>query len=527
MKKTIKTNTIKTKVMAAVLAAVTMASAGAMIPTSVCAADFSTTEIVSTASEFKDAAESLLNRISDKDLEKLKNVGISTLLAGFAEFVPGGKTLNPALQAVLGSAFGSKQMTLEDIDKNIEGLYGRIDQFEKDMQDELKNILSIENFDYSVFTPYNSEIEGIVNAIKTAKNSKTYTTKQKLAIIAAQIDGDIEWKKGNSPFVGFTSVSKKLNNANLVDGNDMFTTIYNYFKQRSMFSGEAVDKSKVVMDNIMKNYMAGYTVLMECLTAQLMVNALESTDGIDSYYLNRISTNTDEILAKIDELNKVVMGETTVRKEISRDKSNIIGYEPRIIPGIGGYTAAIFGDKTVDIYEIDTKNTVSDKYNRILSIDRQRFVNKGKADKQISYIAVTNHGALWSNNEDQAVGSFNSVVMSGNYLSGEQIKDLANYAKEKGQTIRELLTANGIDTRNMPQNTYLATSKAYDDLGVVDFLSGIVGSVHLHGLYKGINVDEKNPSEKEVRMWNHGCNGYCSSTWNFAEPGNAATIKVI
>ena len=87
MKKTIKTNTIKTKVMAAVLAAVTMASAGAMIPTSVCAADFSTTEIVSTASEFKDAAESLLNRISDKDLEKLKNVGISTLLAYMINYI--------------------------------------------------------------------------------------------------------------------------------------------------------------------------------------------------------------------------------------------------------------------------------------------------------------------------------------------------------------------------------------------------------------------------------------------------------
>ena len=70
------------------------------------------------------------------------------------------------------------------------------------------------------------------------------------------------------------------------------------------------------------------------------------------------------------------------------------------------------------------------------------------------------------------------------------------------------------------------TEKAYDDLGVRDFLSGIVGSVHLHGLYKGINVDEKNPGEKEVRMWNHGCNGYCSETWDFAEAGNAATIQV-
>ena len=200
-------------------------------------------------------------------------------------------------------------MSLEDIDSRIDELYSRIDQFEKDMQNELKNILSIENFDYSVFTPFNSEIQGIINAIKTVKKSTNYTAKQKIAIIAAQIDRDIEWKKGNSPFVGFTSVSKKLNNANLIDSNDMFTTIYNYFKQRSMFSGEAIDKAKNVIDGIMQNYMAGYTVLMECLSAQLMVNAFENKDGIDSYYLDHISTNTEEILAKIDELNKAVLAE--------------------------------------------------------------------------------------------------------------------------------------------------------------------------------------------------------------------------
>ena len=309
--------TIKTKVMAAVLAAVTMASAGAMIPTSVCAADFSTTEIVSTASEFKDAAESLLNRISDKDLEKLKNVGISTLLAGFAEFVPGGKTLNPALQAVLGSAFGSKQMTLEDIDKNIEGLYGRIDQFEKDMQDELKNILSIENFDYSVFTPYNSEIEGIVNAIKTAKNSKTYTTKQKLAIIAAQIDSDIEWKKGNSPFVGFTSVSKKLNNANLVDGNDMFTTIYNYFKQRSMFSGEAKAKAQEAVDYIYAEMLYGYALVMECLSSQLQIVQLEDKSEFDAYELNTICRDANDIITRMTAVTGMTFGDPQLVEETS------------------------------------------------------------------------------------------------------------------------------------------------------------------------------------------------------------------
>ena len=525
---TMKKTGIRTKIIAAVLAAVTMCSVGTAMSASamtVSAASIDRTVLSEELEEYGDAAKSLLDRISDKDLEKIKQVGISTLLAGIAEFVPGGKTLNPALQALTGAAFGNKQMSLEDIDKRIDELYSRIDQFEKDMQNELKNILSIENFDYSVFTPFNSEIQGIINAIKTAKTSRNYTTKQKLAIIAAQIDRDIEWKKGNSPFVGFTSVSKKLNNANLVDGNDMFTTIYNYFKQRSMFSGEAIDKAKVVMDGIMQNYMAGYTVLMECLSAQLMVNALENKDGIDSYYLDHISTNVDEIRAKIDELNNTVLGETIVRKKISKDESNIIRYEERRI-GAFRYTAPVYGDKTVDVYELDTKNTVSAKYNHIINMNRQIFVNKGKANKESRYIDVTNHSSLYSKNEDQAVGSFNSMVLSGNYLSGDQIKDLANYAKSKGQTVRELLSANGIDTSGLPKDTYLVTEKAYDDLGVRDFLSGIVGSVHLHGLYKGINVDEKNPGEKEVRMWNHGCNGYCSETWDFAEAGNAATIQV-
>lgn len=526
---TMKKTGIRTKIIAAVLAAVTICSVGTTAfsasAMTVNAASNDTTTISQEMEENRDAVKNLLNRITDKDLEKMKQVGISTILAGIGGFVPGGKTLNPALQAVLGSAFGNKQMSLEDIDSRIEELFDRIEQFEKDMKNELKNILSIENFDYSVFTPFNSEIQGIINGIKAAKKSSNYTTKQKLAIIAAQIDRDVEWKKGNSPFVSFTSVSKKLNNSCLVDGNDMFTTIYNYFKQRSMFSGEAIDKAKVVMDGIMQNYMAGYTVLIECLSAQLMVNALENKDGIDSYYLDHISTNIDEIQAKIDELNKTILGETIVRKEISKDESNIIRYE-EISVGVFRYRVPVYGNKTVDVYELDSKNTVSEKYNNIINTNRKLFVNNGKANKQISYIDVTNHGSLYNKNEDQAVGSFNSMVLSGSYLSGGDIKDLAAYAKSKGQTIRQLLNANGFDTSSLPQNTYLVTAKAYDDLGVRDFLSGIVGSVHLHGLYKGINVDEKDPGEKEVRMWNYGCNGYGSQIWDFAEAGNASTIQV-
>ena len=488
MKKT----TLKAKIIAAVLAAVTAVSVGTMAMATTASAASLQTETIRTIAKLDDKTGGILGRISDKDLEKLRDVGIATVIAGIAEFVPGGKIMMPALQALAGSAFGNPKMTLEDIDKRIDGLYDRIEQFEKDMQNELKNIVSIENFDYSTFTPFNSQIEGIVKAVKTIKNSGNYTTKQKLAMIGAQIGRDLEWKKSSSPFVGFTSVTKKLNSANLVDNNDMFMTIYNYFKQRSMFSGEALDQTNKVISGIMKNYLAGYAILMECLSAQLQINALENKDGIEQYYLDSISTNIDEIKAKIDMLNQAVIGRPDEKGQMN------------------------------------AKDTVGEKYNNVLNINRMLFVNKGKSDTKLTgKLGITNHGDLYNKNEDQAVGSFNKIVLGGSHLDAGQIKDLANYAKGKNMSVRELLKANGINTDNVPQNANLVTAKAYDDQGIKDFFSGMVGSVHLHGLYKGINIDSKDASEKEICMWNHGCNGFLASTWDFAEAGCAVTVKTV
>ena len=485
MKKRI--NTFKVKLMAALLSMVMMFSVFSVNVTKASAAQFDPYETAKDIEDYYKAAENLINRITDSDIEKMKKVGIQTFVAALGEFVPGGKTMGPIMSEFLGASLLGKQTSLDDINDNINGLYDRIDQFEKDMKEELGNVISVQNFDYSIFTNFNSEIKRINNAIKLAKANSS--VKQQLAIIGAQIGKDLDWKKGSSPLVAFTSVTDKLNSANILNNRDLFMSVYEYFKQRCMFNGEAIDKSKAVLDKIMENYMAGYSVLIECLTAQLMVNAMENKDGIDQYYLDNISTNVPEILQTIDELNSVVLG-------VARN---------------GHF------DKTGTIYE---------KYTNVINMSRMLFINKGKSSKLLwGDLDVTNHCDLWSHDEDMAVGSFNSEVFRVSCLSGDEIKDLASYAKEKGMTIRELLNANGVYTDNVPKNTNLATSKAYDDLGPVDFLTGIVGSVHLHGLYKGINIDEKNPSEKEIRMWNHGCNGYCfAETWDFAESGYAAII---
>ena len=496
MKKTSRINRLRTKVMAAMLAAVMMFSALTFNATKVSAATLPNpydvaeglVEVTEDVYEFIESVKSVGNRIPDKDIEKMKKIGIQTLTAAMGLFIPGGRVIAPIAQGILGSAFGSHEMSLEDINDNINGLYDVINNFENSMKAELGNVIPVQNFDYAIMTPLNSAISGMARAIKTAQDNPENTPKQMLAIIAAQIDADVEWKKISSVFVAFTSATSKINSGNILNGKDLFTTVYDHFKQRSMFSGEAIDQARVVLDNVMKNYMAAYTILMECLTAQLMVNALESKEGIDPYYLSHISTNVPEIMSKINELNACVVG--TMKDGV-----------------------------------LDITGTVQEKYNNILNMNRMILVNNGKGDAQLTgAIKTTNHNEFKNVSDDVGVGTFNSKVWSGSHLTGAQIRDMAAYAKGKGLTVRELLEKNGISTADIPKNTYLASSEAYNDFGAGDVVGCLIGYSDIHGFYKGVDIDEKNPSEKEVTMWKFGSNGIFKEAWNTYVAGNAATI---
>ena len=62
----------------------------------------------------------------------------------------------------------------------------------------------------------------------------------------------------------------------------MFRTIYDFFASKSMLSAEAYNQAKQVADRIMKNVTGSYTVLMECLMAQLQYNNLLDKSGVDT-----------------------------------------------------------------------------------------------------------------------------------------------------------------------------------------------------------------------------------------------------
>ena len=108
-----------------------------------------------------------LNDTDKETLNTLKGIGLDTMFGAFEEYVPGGKIASPALKSILGSAFGDKEMTLEDIDKKLDGLYAKIDQLEDNLKKEIENVIPTYLFDYTLLTPFNSQIRGISSHFST------------------------------------------------------------------------------------------------------------------------------------------------------------------------------------------------------------------------------------------------------------------------------------------------------------------------------------------------------------------------
>lgn len=459
-----KTNTIKTRMIAAILGTITVIStASAAAVTSVSAAEapqYSTAQL-------------------EKELKEYKDYGLNKLIEMVDQKVPGGFLLTPVLKTVLGDLYekNGDAASMESISADVNKLFEQIKSFEANMKKELGNVLDTKLFDYTSFQPLNSVIAGINNDMNSYKTGK-YTDRQRLGKIAALIGSNCDWNKDNHAFVKFTTITNELNNASFLGKNDMFQTIYNYFKSRVMLSGEAYDLAKPVADNVMKNYIAAYTVLMQSLTAQLKVAEMKDRSGIDEADLRNICLDKATIITRINYLNKQVFG--TV--------------------------------KTVDGKQVlDNSNTVAKKYEDVFSkkaFDRMVLVDKGKDNHKLAKALFMNHSNLNASGYKNAAEEFNKWLKDGNNLSHETAMHLAEYAGAKGKTIREFLNENGFDLKKIPANAKLVTggASADEEITFANAFKVATGSLYLHTEYKGINIDAKNPKEETVRLWNEGFN---------------------
>lgn len=479
-----KTNSIKTRIIAAILGTITA---------------FSVVSVAATTSVSAAQAPQQSMSQLERDLREYKDMCLEKAIKTFEDKVPGGFLFTPTLRDILGNLFEKKESrpSIESVSADINKLFEEIKSFEDNMKKELSNVLDTKLFSYTAFQPLNSIITGINNDMTSFKNGK-YTDVQRLGKIAALIGNNNDWNKDNHAFVKFTTVTNELNNSNFLGKENMFQTIYNHFKSRSMLSGEAYDQAKPVADKIMKNYMAAYVVLMQSLTAQLQVAEMKDKSGIDQEDLRNICLDKATVITRINFINRQVFGAV----------------------------------KTVDGKEkLDISDTIFKKYDDVFNkekFDRLVIINKGADNHKLTKAAAMYNGDVNASDWKDAAEIFNKWVKDGKVMTSKSACALAKYANQKNKTIREFLTENGFDLKNVPKNAKLVTCNATADEEITakSIFSAFIVYNWFHTEYKGIDIDAKNAKEESSRLWNTGYNLWSGSGLGKMEshpsPGAAA-----
>ena len=436
-------------------------------------------------------------------LEFVKDCSFETAVEACRELIPHGKVYAPLFKSVLSRVYGKKsEMSLGEINENINGLYSKIDQASKQIKSEIQGMIPISNFDYGFLTPLNSQIKGIASSIQRIREDDRLNPIEKLVMIASKLGRENEWNDQTNVLQTMSNVTDKLNDSSLVRSQNMFQCIYNYYVKERMFSAEAKADARPIVDNVMKHYMSAYAVLIDVLVAQKRVNDLINEVGIDevkkhidSYYLDRVCKSQSEIQAKITELTDAAFGSSL--EADSEDDDDV------------------------------ADDSVYGKYVGFQNIKENIFVNKGKNNIELNQdapVSCRHTDKSWL--ESKTIFKGDRVVAQQNFnkyydetkrtLSPEHLKDLAEYTRSKNTTIREVLKGAGFNVDSIPQNGKLVSSKADNDWNIGDVFTTMVGTNVQHVFIKGYNIDEKNPTEQKYNIWEQGHHAFGIDSWSFA-----------
>lgn len=452
-----------------------------------------------------------------------------TLFQAFEELVPGGKLLSPYVRLFANDLMGKgKNLSLDDINSRIEELFSKVEALNEDLRDSIVNITAIQNFDTFQFKTFNSQIKEIIGQIQIIR-TLDISEENKFARIAALVNNSSTWAESNNVFVTFSDLTQTLNRASLIKSGDIFTIIYEHFAKSSMFSAEAVDKARAAVDLIMTDYAAGYIALLECLSAQAKVCNMtaEQKSAIDVKYLSRITDEQELINKKINDLSEDVMGRQ-IEKTVT--EKYLAGYR-EVRTQWGGYDRRpYYKTREKKVTEFDNSG-IRGRYNSFINTPRNILINGDTAeaaiDKTLSCADTYNlaeSGVFIG--ADEVARRFNSRIAQNQAVTGDQIRALAKYSAGKGLTIREYLERNGFNTDRLPAHTIAAAGDAYDDtLTVRTFAAGLVGSMMTHTMIKGFDIDEKNPAEQEIIIWNTGIHVIAFEGWSFGEHHNIAIFN--
>lgn len=343
-------------------------------------------------------------------------------------------------------------------------LSNKIDEAKNEIKRAIETVPSIKEYGVRL-DAFTTSSTTMAQKVEDYKNDKTLTENEKAVKIAALLGHSSTWEEGNSNILNqmhyaAQSMRSKSKNGPKADlhARNMFEVFYDYNKETSMFSGEAMDKSDKAIRLRIAEYAESCKVLAEVLRAHEKVAGMTSEEAaalsasVKTTY-NRIKCDKKDIRTQMNDIIATFTGKKT-----------------------SGNQNARYGilDAAKDYYSKD----------RLIFIEKNgdKF-NEIQLNPKVSKLKSEFYGHGGENFKKESA------------LNGDQIRKLQAHANSLGMTMCEYLEKMGFDMKDVKETNRLAILSTIRDEST-GYLSGRRGTGTLRDFYYGFDMKAKGATEQ-------------------------------
>ena len=430
-------------------------------------ADAGETESGNDGSE--DAAEDPVANLSKEIIKSAADKFIDDMI----EKLPGSDYIGDNLKKVIMGTLGladEEQDAAALLEKSTKELKDTMDEYHGKNERLRQTVSSIINFGNRL-DKFTSAIKMVTDEIgnlsEDVKNGVISQTAMDVRV-AALIGNMTEIRAGEeNVFTLMESVAQTMRNKSGngpdtdMKNRNLFDLFYDYYKEESAFSGEAMDKANKSIQLRLNRYLQNCRALL----------------GVMGYQQKVADLSQDEIDALDEDTKEIYKNTVTGSYDIGRFVKSIM------------YT--ITGNKESE--KAEEQAGILDRSKEYYSKNRTAFIDVN--GQNISEIALSkNLTTLNSENFDL------DTVRNASALNERQIKRIAEQAKKRGMTILQYLKSVGFDVSALEKSkrtVFLSTlqdsyDSPFDRRGRGDYF----------WMYKGINMNKKGAGE-ETKTYYH------------------------
>ena len=438
----------------------------------------------------------------DKDVKRLKDTTLEMATEAF-KYLPYGRVFMPMINNIL-TDFGlieEKEDSsviinekLDDISEKCDELSLKIDEFQSSVKEDLRSVKEgtdgdgrmtrskiettgvIQNYGKQVDEMYGDAME-IYRQIGEIKEMTDLTEAEKTALIAGYIGSHYSWTSSSNIIAQFRNSMNTLIGNSLEDpkGRDFFQIVYDDVKLNHMFAADAHADTADYLNTAVLENLSTYGVIIECLNAQKKlasfteeeIASITNEEALAQY--NAVKGNFGFINGKVDELTRMIMDCT----EDSSLGTHYANYMNRDL-------AAVFTDQGRTASEV--------KLNKTLAV--YNYTGHQWSDMESYWIYFSDAGegkrATMEAMKMIEEGIKNDIINKSAFTE-DQVRHLAEEAKQKHLTIRELLKQNGFNTDSIPKDSFLYAG-GYKRVRI-EVWSGSEAGVW-ESSYSGVSIDD-------------------------------------